>query len=218
MWCCRKRDYEVREDGDNVVDEKPVQDDAYEPVEAPVTVCITQATENAPLTSLPGKTAATENQSAETTKENGEVSREASSANTDNHTKTATEIREKNSKYMSQMSMCSTLSIREEINRSREQFFYSNSLNDPLLQDQSPTSKRLSTTDEKFLEYQRRIRARRLAEEEVMSAEQMHVAVSRLEAVAARLESLAVAGVGGGSHGSGSVSARSGGSSAPGMS
>lgn len=128
---------------------------------------------------------------------------------------------DKNPKYVSQMSVSSSLSVREEINRSREQFFSNSSLNDSQFQEGSPKSqfqerspKRLSATDEKFAEYHRKlqlVKAQRLAEENVMSAEQMQQAVSRLEAVAARLESLAVAGV---KHGGGSSASASPGTSA----
>ncbi|WAR17958.1 CAP1-like protein [Mya arenaria] len=199
MWCCKRGvDYEVNEEGDNVVPQNEIDkdskgdiiDDSYEPVEGPIAVTVTGVTENAPQSNGSAEKEAqnqSEKQSGEKTQtQTGESTGETNSLQNGGH-------KEKNPKYQSQMSMCSTLSIREEINRSREQFFSSNSLNDPSLQDD--TSKRLSTTDERFTEIQRRIRARRLAEEEVMSAEEMQQAVSRLEAVAARLESLAVAGV-----------------------
>jgi len=49
--------------------QKPVKNDWYEPVQASDTVCVSQATENAPATSLMGKTAATEKQSEEVRKD-----------------------------------------------------------------------------------------------------------------------------------------------------
>lgn len=187
MLCCRKkkREYEINpEDDERVIKQSQIEvnDDTGKvngDVEAPVGVTVNQVTESVPL-------GASQNKETEQT---------GSSSKNDSGEGTEEIERGKNQKYVSQMSMCSSLSIREEINRSRDQFFSNTSLNDPSLQeDWNSFSKRLSRTDEKFAEYQRRLRVRkRLAEEEEMSAEQMQHAVSRLEAVASRLEALAVA-------------------------
>lgn len=191
MLCCKrkKHEYEINpEDDPNVVKQKDLEgkdddDDKTElgktngVVEAPIEVKVSEATEEVAAQTSPA--AGLAQTGSETKEDSGEKT---------------VDDKVKNPKYVSQMSMCSTLSVREEINRNREVFFSNTSLNDPSLQeDWSSFNKRLSRTDEKFAEYQRRLRARkRLAEEEEMSVEQMQQAVARLESVASRLEALAV--------------------------
>lgn len=222
MFCCgkKKREYEINPDDDpNVVKEKPndskadseqidkdKNDEKKEDIgksngdiEAPIQVTVSDQTQAAPQQTSPSSpNKETDQTGLDKTGESGD--------------KTDEPEKVKNPKYVSQMSMCSSLSIREEINRNREIFFSNTSLNDPSFQeDWNSFNKRLSRTDEKFAEYQRRIRARkRLAEEEEMSAEQMQQAVSRLEAVASRLESLAVSSprpAGGSGSGAGDIDA-----------
>lgn len=192
MLCCKrkKHEYEINpEDDPNVVKQNELEKDIKDSddknssgktngvVEAPIEVKVSEATEAVAPQTSPGLEQA--QTGSNTKEESGEKTYDD---------------KVKNPKYVSQMSMCSTLSVREEINRSRELFFSNTSLNDPSLQEDWTTfNKRLSRTDDKFAEYQRRLRARqRLAEEEEMSAEQMQQAVTRLEAVASRLEALAV--------------------------
>jgi len=195
MLCCKRKKHEYAinpEDDPNVVklndieqddknNEKPDIGKSNGVVEAPIEAAVSDKTEVVKRQTSP-KVESDKPQTGSTYKE-------------DPGEKTVDE-KVKNPRYVSQMSMCSTLSVREEINRSREMFFSETSLNNPSLQEEDWTAfnKRLSRTDDKFAEYQRRLRTRkRLAEEEEMSAEQMQQAVSRLEAVASRLESLAVA-------------------------
>lgn len=196
MLCCKrkKQDYEVAAEEENdekrnpeTKDEK--KDDAV--VEPAIEVTVTKDTE----CTSPGSER----------EQNGTVNKTTDESKLSDESKEGTRELGKvdnKTKYMSQTSMTSSLSIREEINRSREQFFSNHSLNEFNLQEEA--SKRYSATEEKFAEHQRKVRAlraSRLLEENIMSAEQMQQAVSRLEAVASRLESLASASVktGGGS-------------------
>lgn len=200
MFCCRpkKREYDVANEEeidkernkDLNVDNDQDNKNAPGDVESPIEVTVTEVTEAELKTSQ--ETAVNEKRNENQTG----VIRSESGEKTVADDKDEEKAEKKNPKYVSQMSVSSSLSIREEINRSREQFFSNTSLNEFNLQEE--ISKRYSATEEKFAEHQRRVRERRAqreAGEQVMSAEQMHQAVSRLEAVAARLESLAVAGV-----------------------
>ncbi|KAL4218397.1 F-actin-capping protein subunit alpha [Mactra antiquata] len=201
MLCCKRKKQDYNVAAEEEIDEKrnnetkgvESEEKKEEPVVEPaVEVTVTKETEcTSPVSEKEQNgTVQSANQSSE--------SRESTLVNGKGDNK---------SKYVSQMSVSSSLSIREEINRSREQFFSNQSLNDFNLQED--LSKRYSATEEKFAEHQKRVRAlraSRLIEENVMSAEQMQQAVSRLEAVAARLESLAVTGVKSSSSSGGSTS------------
>lgn len=214
MFCCKpkRRDYDVaveeeidkERNKDLQVDKEKDDKDKTDDIESPIEVTVTEVTESELKTSPEqnGGVKKTENQAGE--EESGEKTQaeekseeKVDKKNPEYISQKSEEIGEKkNPRYTSQMSVSSSLSIREEINRSREQFFSNTSLNDFNLQEE--ISKRYSATEEKFAEHQRKVRqlrAQRELEENVMSAEQMQQAVSRLEAVAARLESLAVTGV-----------------------
>lgn len=162
--------------------------DEINDIESPIEVTVTRVSEaelktspESPLQQQNGTVKTNENPSAD---DSGEQTHGEEKGDNKHH------------RYVSQMSVVSSLSVREEINRSREQFFSNTSLNDSNLQEEH--NKRHSATDEKFAEYHRKSRALKAqseVEENVMSAEQMQFAVSRLEAVAARLETLAVVNV-----------------------
>ncbi|XP_045182628.1 uncharacterized protein LOC123541278 [Mercenaria mercenaria] len=138
MFCCKpkKREYDVANEEEidkerskdlKVDNDKEVKDNAAD-IESPIEVTVTEVTELEPKTS---------------SEQNGEVKKtETQSGVGESGEKTQAEEtveekgEKKNPKYVSQMSVSSSLSIREEINRSREQFFSNTSLNDFNLQEE----------------------------------------------------------------------------------